>query len=84
MRALPGFDSRTPLIAEMLQAGEKTGKVDDMLQRISEFYDDEVQAMLSGLTSLIEPLLMVFLGGTVGYFMIAMYLPIFSMAGTIK
>lgn len=67
------------MLINMLQAGEKTGKVDDMLQRISEFYDDEVQAMLSGLTSLIEPLLMVFLGVVIGGIVLCMFLPIFKM-----
>jgi type IV pilus assembly protein PilC len=67
------------MLINMLQAGEKTGKVDEMLQRISEFYDDEVQAMLSGLTSLIEPLLMVFLGVVIGGIVLCMFLPIFKM-----
>jgi type IV pilus assembly protein PilC len=67
------------MLVNMLSAGEKTGKVDDMLQRIAEFYDDEVQAMLSGLTSLIEPLLMVFLGVVIGGIVVCMFLPIFKM-----
>ncbi len=67
------------MLVNMLSAGEKTGKVDEMLQRISEFYDDEVQAMLSGLTSLIEPLLMVFLGVVIGGIVVCMFLPIFKM-----
>jgi type IV pilus assembly protein PilC len=67
------------MLINMLSAGEKTGKVDEMLQRISEFYDDEVQAMLSGLTSLIEPLLMVFLGVVIGGIVVCMFLPIFKM-----
>jgi type IV pilus assembly protein PilC len=67
------------MLINMLSAGEKTGKVDDMLQRISEFYDDEVQAMLAGLTSLIEPLLMVFLGVVIGGIVLCMFLPIFKM-----
>ena len=67
------------MLINMLQAGEKTGKVDDMLLRISEFYDDEVQAMLAGLTSLIEPLLMVFLGVVIGGIVLCMFLPIFKM-----
>lgn len=67
------------MLINMLSAGEKTGKVDEMLQRIAEFYDDEVQAMLSGLTSLIEPLLMVFLGVVIGGIVVCMFLPIFKM-----
>lgn len=67
------------MLVNMLSAGEKTGKVDDMLQKISEFYNDEVEAMLSGLTSLIEPLLMVFLGVVIGGIVVCMFLPIFKM-----
>lgn len=67
------------MLINMLQAGEKTGKVDDMLLRISEFYDDEVQTTLTGLTSLIEPLLMVFLGVLIGGIVLCMFLPIFKM-----
>jgi type IV pilus assembly protein PilC len=58
--------------------------MDAMLGKIADFYDDEVDVAVSSITSMIEPLMMVFLGGTVGFFMIAMYLPIFSMAGGIK
>jgi type IV pilus assembly protein PilC len=67
------------MLVNMMAAGEKTGKVDDMMQRISQFYDDEVEAMLSGLTSLIEPLLMVFLGVIIGGIVVCMFLPIFKM-----
>jgi len=55
-----------------------------MLNKIADFYDDEVDVAVGALTSMIEPLMMVFLGGTVGFFMIAMYLPIFNIAGSIK
>lgn len=67
------------MLVNMLAAGEKTGKVDEMLQKIAEFYDDEVNAMLSGLTSLIEPLLIVFLGVIIGGIVVCMFLPIFKM-----
>ena len=67
------------ILVHMLAAGEQTGKVDDMLQRISEFYDDEVDAMLSGLTSMIEPLLISFMGIVIGGIVICMFLPIFKM-----
>jgi type IV pilus assembly protein PilC len=73
-------DKKFPLIlVNMLTAGEKTGKVDDMLDRIADIYNDEVEAMLSGLTSLIEPLLMVFLGVLIGGIVACMFLPIFKM-----
>ena len=68
------------LMIHMLSAGEKTGKVDEMLQKISEFYADEAETMIGGLTQLIEPLLMVFLGVVIGGIVIAMFLPIFKMS----
>ncbi len=67
------------VLVHMLAAGEKTGKVEDMLQKIAEFYDDEVESTLSGLTSLIEPLLIVFLGVIIGGIVVCMFLPIFKM-----
>jgi type IV pilus assembly protein PilC len=72
------------MVVQMIGVGEATGAIDQMLNKIADFYDDEVDVGVAALTSMIEPLLMVFLGSTVGYFMIAMYLPIFSMAGAIK
>ena len=67
------------MLVRMLQAGEKTGKVDEMMDSIADFYDDEVRAMLDGLTSLLEPLLMVFLGVIIGGIVLCMFLPIFKM-----
>jgi len=67
------------MLVRMLQAGEKTGKIDEMMQSIAEFYDDEVDTMLAGLTSLLEPLLMVFLGVVIGGLVLCMFLPIFKM-----
>ena len=73
-----------PMVVQMIGVGEATGAMDTMLNKIADFYDDEVDIAVAALTSMIEPLMMVFLGGMVGGFLIAMYLPIFSMAGTIK
>ena len=67
------------LLCRMLQAGEKTGRIDEMMENIADFYDDEVETMLSGLTSLLEPLLMVFLGVVIGGIVLCMFLPIFKM-----
>jgi type IV pilus assembly protein PilC len=67
------------MLVRMMQAGEKSGKVDEMLESIADFYDDEVDTMLSGLTSLLEPLLMVFLGVIIGGIVLCMFLPIFKM-----
>jgi type IV pilus assembly protein PilC len=73
-----------PMVVQMIGVGEATGAMDQMLSKIADFYDDEVDVAVSALTSMIEPLMMVFLGGVVGGFLIAMYLPIFSIAGNIK
>jgi type IV pilus assembly protein PilC len=72
------------MVVQMIGVGEATGAMDQMLGKIADFYDDEVDVAVGAMTSAIEPLMMVFLGGTVGYFMIAMYLPIFTMAGSVK
>jgi type IV pilus assembly protein PilC len=72
------------MVVQMIGVGEATGAMDTMLAKIADFYDDEVDAGVAALTSLIEPVMMVFLGGVVGGFLIAMYLPIFSIAGAIK
>ena len=68
------------MIIRMVTAGEQTGKLENMLERISGFLDEEVESTLNGLTSLIEPLLIVFLGVTVGGIAICMFLPIFKLA----
>lgn len=68
-----------PMLVRMVSAGEQTGKVDVMLEKISDFYDEEIEATLAGLTSLIEPLLIVFLGVVVGSIVICMFLPIFKL-----
>jgi type IV pilus assembly protein PilC len=72
------------MVVQMIGVGEATGAMDAMLNKIADFYDDEVDVAIAALTSMIEPLLMVFLGSVVGGFLIAMYLPIFSIAGNIK
>jgi type IV pilus assembly protein PilC len=73
-----------PMVVQMIGVGEATGAMDQMLTKIADFYDDEVDAAVAALTSMIEPIMMVFLGGVVGGFLVAMYLPIFSIAGSIK
>ncbi|HIC91068.1 MAG TPA: type II secretion system F family protein, partial [Syntrophaceae bacterium] len=72
-----------PMVVQMIGVGEATGELDAMLSKIAEFYEEEVDAAVEALTSMLEPLLMVFLGGTIGGLVISMYLPIFSMAGAI-
>jgi type IV pilus assembly protein PilC len=72
------------MVVQMIAVGESTGAMDAMLQKIADFYEDEVDSAVSALTSLLEPLMMVFLGVLLGGLIIAMYLPIFEMAGNIK
>jgi len=68
-----------PMLLRMVAAGEATGKIDTMLEKMADFWDEEIEAMLDALTSLIEPLLICFLGGFVGGIVIAMFLPIFIL-----
>lgn len=69
-----------PMVVQMIAVGEATGALDTMLAKIADFYDDEVDAAVGAMTALLEPFMMVFLGGVVGGMIIAMYLPIFQMA----
>jgi type IV pilus assembly protein PilC len=71
------------MVVQMVSVGEATGALDNMLSKIADFYDEEVDAAVSALTSSLEPLLMVFLGGTIGFLVVAMYLPIFKMGGVV-
>jgi len=73
-----------PMVTRMISVGEKTGALETLLAKISDFYDSEVDATVSALTSLIEPLLIILLGVVVGSIAIALYLPIFSMSSIIK
>ena len=72
-----------PMVIHMISIGETTGNLDTMLTKIADFYDDEVDVAVSTLTSLIEPIMISFLGVVVGGLVISMYLPIFKMAGTV-
>jgi len=71
------------MVVQMIAIGEQTGSLDQMLGRIADFYEDEVDVAVSSLTTLIEPIMMVFLGGIIAFLVIAMYLPIFNIAGAI-
>ncbi len=71
------------MVCSMIAVGESTGALDTMMEKIADFYDDEVDQSVSNLTDMIEPFMLVFLGVVVGGLVIAMYLPIFSMAGSI-
>ena len=68
-----------PMVVQMMAVGEDTGALDTMLHKISEFYDQEVEATTEALTSLIEPLMIVVIGAIIGSMIIAMYMPIFKI-----
>jgi len=72
------------LVIEMMAAGEQTGALDDMMDKVADFFEDEVDAAVAALTSVLEPFMLIFLGGFIGLIVIALYLPIFKMAATIK
>jgi type IV pilus assembly protein PilC len=71
------------MVTHMIAVGESTGALDSMLGKIADFYEDEVDEAVTNLTTLLEPMMMVFLGVTVGFIVVAMYLPIFTMASAI-
>jgi type IV pilus assembly protein PilC len=73
-----------PMVVQMIGVGEQTGAMDTMLQKIAEFYEEEVDVAVTAMTSMLEPIMMVFLGVVIGGLIIAMYLPIFELAGNIK
>jgi len=72
-----------PMVIQMISVGEATGALDSMLSKIATFYDDEIDVAVDNMTALLEPVMMVFLGGVVGGMIIAMYLPIFKLASVI-
>jgi type IV pilus assembly protein PilC len=72
------------MVIRMLSAGEQTGNIDNMLERVSDFLDEEIDTTLSGLMSLIEPMLIVFLGVVIGGMVICMFLPIFNLANVVS
>ncbi len=73
-----------PMVISMISVGEQTGGLDEMLSKIADFYDDEVDAAVSGILSLLEPVMIVFLGVVVGGMVVAMYLPIFDMINAVQ
>jgi type IV pilus assembly protein PilC len=73
-----------PMVISMIAVGEQTGGLDEMLSKIADFYDEEVDAAVSGLLALMEPVMIVFLGVVVGGMVVAMYLPIFDMINAVQ
>jgi len=83
-KPLAQHDIFPPMVTQMIAVGEETGAVDTMLDKIGEFYSQEVEATVNALTSLLEPLLIVFLGACVGGMVIALYMPMFNIIKLIK
>jgi type IV pilus assembly protein PilC len=73
-----------PMVAHMIGVGEETGALDTMLSKVADFYEDEVDAAVKALTSILEPVMIVLVGGIVGFIVIAMYMPLFKVYDTIK
>jgi len=72
------------MMVRMLSVGEETGKIDELLKRTATFYQEDLDTRIQGLTRLIEPLLIVMMGGVVAFVVLAVYLPIFKIASTVK
>ncbi len=72
-----------PMVTQMINVGEETGALDTMLSKIADFYEDEVDAAVEGLTSIIEPILIVFLGVTIGFIVVAMFMPMFEIGNAV-
>jgi type IV pilus assembly protein PilC len=72
-----------PMVTQMINVGEETGAIDAMLSKIADFYEDEVDAAVEGLTSIIEPILIVFLGVTIGFIVVAMFMPMFDLGNIV-
>ena len=73
-----------PMVSHMVGVGEETGALDTMLTKIADFYDDEVAAAVKALTSIMEPVMIILVGGIVGVIVISMYLPLFTVYNSIK
>ena len=81
LRSAPIFP---PMVASMIAVGEETGNLDTMLTKVADFYEDEVAAAIKALTSILEPIMIVLVGGIVGFIVIAMYMPMFKVYDAIK
>jgi type IV pilus assembly protein PilC len=83
--ALKSFSDLYPqVVIQMLEVGEETGETSDILQKLADFFEEEVTNMTKNMSSIIEPILMLFIGGAVGFFAVSMLQPIYGVMGTIK
>ncbi|MGH2819042.1 MAG: type II secretion system F family protein, partial [Actinomycetota bacterium] len=83
-KPISDHDIFPPMVSHMVAVGEETGQLEQMLGKIADFYEAEVDAKIKALTSLIEPLMIMFVGGVVGFIVISMYLPIFELYENIR
>jgi type IV pilus assembly protein PilC len=81
LRDIPIFPS---MVTQMIAVGEETGNLDTMLSKVADFYEDEVAAAVKALTSILEPVMIIVVGGMVGVIVVSMYLPLFSIYNQIK
>ena len=72
------------MVVQMVGVGEETGALDAMLSKVADFYEDEVEAAVKALTSILEPVMIVIVGGIVGFIVVSMYLPLFKVYDQIK
>jgi type IV pilus assembly protein PilC len=83
-RPLSEHDVFPPMVVQMLAVGEETGELDTMLEKVADFYDDEVTAAVESLTSLIEPVMIAVVGGAVGAIVVSLYMPLFNIINLIR
>jgi type IV pilus assembly protein PilC len=81
LRQSPAYPA---MVAHMVGVGEETGNLDGMLSKVADFYEDEVAASIKALTSILEPVMIIMVGGIVGFIVISMYLPLFSVYENIR
>ena len=72
------------MVSQMVRVGEETGELEKMLGKVADFYEDEVSAAIKALTSILEPVMIVLVGGIVGFIVVAMYMPMFKVYDAIK
>ena len=72
------------MVAQMIAVGEETGNLDSMMSKVADFYEMEVEAAVKALTSILEPVMIIFVGGIVGFIVIAMYMPMFKVYDSIQ
>ena len=82
--ALGGASVFPPMLVQMVGIGEESGSIDQMLEKTADFYDDEVETMSSQLTAMLEPLMIVFMGGLLGFMIVALYMPMFMIFQSIQ